>query len=193
MRQWPVAGAIMENGGLHFAWRGARLVKSYPQPEKQRVEDRKRLHAHVRAALEHVPGAQLSSDSLYTEVDLAIDYAEDVDLGQGAAAKLEAFLYSGGIAGAAGAAYGLLFGYMGSTFASIQYSIEVLLFTLLGGAGTLLGPLIGVVLMMTLIDQLSEITSAYLLVIGVVLIALVLWFPKGILGSIRERWLPWLM
>lgn len=109
------------------------------------------------------------------------------------AAKLEAFLYSGGIAGAAGAAYGLLFGYMGSTFASIQYSIEVLLFTLLGGAGTLLGPLLGVALMMTLIDRLSEITSAYLLMIGVVLIALVLWFPKGILGSIRERWLPWLM
>ena len=109
------------------------------------------------------------------------------------AAKLEAFLYSGGIAGAAGAAYGLLFGYMGSTFASIQYSIEVLLFTLLGGAGTLLGPLIGVALMMTLIDKLSELTTAYLLVIGVVLIVLVLWFPKGILGSIRERWLPWLM
>lgn len=109
------------------------------------------------------------------------------------AAKLEAFLYSGGIAGAAGAAYGLLFGYMGSTFASIQYSIEVLLFTLLGGAGTLLGPLVGVALMMTLIDQLSELTSAYLLVIGVVLIALVLWFPKGILGTIRNRWVKWLM
>lgn len=109
------------------------------------------------------------------------------------AAKLEAFLYSGAISGAAGAAYGLLFGYIGSTFASIQYSIEVLLFTLLGGAGTLLGPLIGVVLMMTMIDRLSELTSAYLLVVGVVLIVLVLWFPKGILGTIRERWLPWLL
>ena len=50
-----------------------------------------------------------------------------------------------------------------------------------------------VALMMTLIDQLSELTTAYLLVIGVVLIVLVLWFPKGILGTIRERWLPWLM
>lgn len=108
-------------------------------------------------------------------------------------AKLEAFLYSGAMAGAAGAAYGLLFGYIGSTFASIQYSIEVLLFTLLGGAGTLLGPLLGVALMMTMIDRLSELTTAYLLVVGVVLIALVLWFPKGILGTIRERWLPWLM
>jgi branched-chain amino acid transport system permease protein len=109
------------------------------------------------------------------------------------AAKLEAFHYSGAIAGAGGAAYGLLFGYLGSTFASIQYSIEVLLFTLLGGAGTLLGPLVGVALMMTMIDQLSELTSAYLLVVGVVLIVIVLWFPKGILGTIRERWLPWLM
>ena len=52
---------------------------------------------------------------------------------------------------------------------------------------------IGVVLMMTLIDRLSELTSAYLLVVGIVLIALVLWFPKGILGSIRERWVKWLM
>jgi branched-chain amino acid transport system permease protein len=109
------------------------------------------------------------------------------------AAKFEAFLYSGTIAGAAGAAYGLLFGYIGSTFASIQYSIEVLLFTLLGGAGTLLGPLVGVALMMAMIDRLSEWTTAYLLVVGAVLIALVLWFPKGILGTIRERWLPWLM
>ena len=109
------------------------------------------------------------------------------------AGKLEAFLYSGTIAGAGGAAYGLLFGYIGSTFASIQYSIEVLLFTLLGGAGTLLGPLIGVVLMMTMIDRLSALTTAYVLVVGVALIVLVLWFPKGILGTIRERWLPWLL
>jgi branched-chain amino acid transport system permease protein len=109
------------------------------------------------------------------------------------AAKLEAFVYSGAIAGAAGAAYGLLFGYIGSTFASIQYSIEVLLFTLLGGAGTLLGPLVGVALMTTMIDQLSELTTAYLLVVGVVLIVIVLWFPKGIVGTIRQRWLPWLM
>ena len=107
--------------------------------------------------------------------------------------KLELFVLSGLISGAAGAAYGILFSYLGTTFASFQYSIEALLFTLLGGAGTLLGPLLGVVLMVTLIDRLSEVTTAYLLVVGVVLIALVLWFPKGILGTIRERWAPWLI
>lgn len=107
--------------------------------------------------------------------------------------KLELFVLSGTIAGAAGAAYGILFGYLGTTFASFQYSIEALLFTLLGGPGTLVGPLVGVGLMVTLIDKLSEVTTAYMLVVGVVLIGLVLWFPKGILGTLRERWAPWLM
>jgi branched-chain amino acid transport system permease protein len=109
------------------------------------------------------------------------------------AAKLEIFVISGALSGAAGAAYALLFGYVGSTFASFQYSIEALLFTLLGGAGTLMGPLVGVLLMVAMIDKLSELTSAYLLVIGVLLIVLILWFPKGILGTIRERWAPWML
>lgn len=96
-RQWPVAGAIMENGGLHFAWRGEHLVKSYAQPEKERLRTRRELQRHVAAALKRVKGAQLSGDSPYTEVDLAIDYAEDVDLGSEAADALEAFLGQRGV------------------------------------------------------------------------------------------------
>jgi branched-chain amino acid transport system permease protein len=108
------------------------------------------------------------------------------------AAKLRALVLSGGLSAAAGAAYALMFAYVGSTFASIQYSIEALLFTLLGGAGTVLGPLLGTILMFLLIDRLSELTTAYLLVVGIVIIAVILWFPRGILGTVRERWLPWL-
>ena len=54
--------------------------------------------------------------------------------------KLAALVLSGTIAAAAGAAYALLFAYVGATFASIQYSIYPLLWTLLGGAGTVAGP-----------------------------------------------------
>ena len=97
VRQWPVAGAIMENGALHFAWRGAKLVKSYAQPAAWRVKNRKALEGHVQAALRHVRGARLSGDSRYTEVDLAIDYAEDVQLGPKAADALEAFLGARGV------------------------------------------------------------------------------------------------
>lgn len=108
------------------------------------------------------------------------------------ARKLQALVISGGLSAAAGAAYALLFAYVGSSFASIQYSIEALLFTLLGGAGTVLGPLVGAVLMFYLIDQASGYTSAYLIFVGAAMIALILWFPKGLLGTIREKWLPWL-
>ena len=78
---------------------------------------------------------------------------------------------SGLYAGAAGAAYGLLFGYVGATFASIQYSILPLLWVLLGGAGTVLGPLVGTALMFYLVDLASRVTDATLLVVGLALLA----------------------
>ncbi len=106
--------------------------------------------------------------------------------------KLLALVVSGTMAGAAGAGYALLFAYVGSTFASIQYSIFALLWTLLGGVGTVLGPLVGAGLMFYLVDIASDFTSSYMLVVGVALVALILWYPKGLLGSLRSRWLPWL-
>lgn len=106
--------------------------------------------------------------------------------------KFAAVVVSGTICAASGAAYALLFGYVGSSFASVQYSILPLLWVLLGGAATTLGPLIGTLFMYYVIDITSGFTSAYLLIVGIALILLVLFFPKGILGSIRHRWLGWL-
>ncbi|AMY70162.1 branched-chain amino acid ABC transporter permease [Frigidibacter mobilis] len=106
--------------------------------------------------------------------------------------KLAALVVSGLYAGAAGAAYGLLFGYVGASFASIQYSILPLLYVLLGGAGTVLGPFLGAALMFYLIDLAGGITTAHLLVVGVALLVLVLFAPKGILGALRDRGLKWL-
>ena len=106
--------------------------------------------------------------------------------------KLAAVVASGVICAAAGAAYALLFGYVGSTFASVQYSILPLLWVLLGGAATTLGPLVGTLFMYYVVDITSGYTSAYMLVVGAVLILLVLFFRKGVLGSMRERWARWL-
>ena len=107
-------------------------------------------------------------------------------------AKLFALVVSGTFAATAGAAYGLMFAYVGATFASIQYSILPLLWVLLGGVGTVLGPLVGTLLMFYLVDFASGYTSAYMLVVGVALLGLVVWFPKGLLGTLREKRLPWL-
>lgn len=106
--------------------------------------------------------------------------------------RLLALAVSGGLGAAAGASYALLFSYVGSTFASILFSIYPLLWTLLGGVGTLLGPLLGTGLMFYLVDYASSLTSAYLLLVGAALVVLILWFPQGILGTVRAKWLPWL-
>lgn len=114
--------------------------------------------------------------------------------------KLVAMVASGTICSAAGAAYVILFGYVGSTFASVQYSILPLLWVLLGGAATTLGPLIGTLLMFYLIDGSGDFLRAYapgwnishIGIVGMALILLVLFFPKGLLGTIRDRWARWI-
>ena len=107
--------------------------------------------------------------------------------------KLGAVVASGTMSAAAGAVYALLFGYAGATFAGVQYSILPLLWVLLGGAGTVLGPFIGALFTFYLIDYASGFTTAYMLIVGVVLIALILFAPQGIGGELRRRvwrWLP---
>jgi branched-chain amino acid transport system permease protein len=107
--------------------------------------------------------------------------------------KLMSVVISGTLCAGAGAFYGLLFGYAGATFATVQYSIFPLLWVLLGGAGTIIGPFIGVLFMFYLIDLSSGVTTAYMLIAGVVLVIVTLFAPQGIVGELRRRvwgWLP---
>lgn len=106
--------------------------------------------------------------------------------------KLLALTLSGTFAGASGAAYAILFGYVGASFAAVPYSIFPLLWVLLGGAGTTLGPLIGTAFMVYLIDYTSGLTDAYMLAVGVTLVLLTLFVPGGIMGFVRSRFARWL-
>ena len=97
-RTLPVAGVIAENGGLaiRLDGRGA-LRKTYARPALVRARERRRLERVVQSALRAVPGARMSTDSRYTEVDLAIDVNEEVRLGPEAARRLEAFFTARGV------------------------------------------------------------------------------------------------
>lgn len=106
--------------------------------------------------------------------------------------KLIALTVSGLYAGAAGASYAVMFGYAGASLASVQYSILPLLWVLLGGAGTVAGPFLGCLLMVYLIDYASALTSATLVVVGVALVALILFAPTGFLGALRDRGARWI-
>ncbi len=91
LRTLPVAGVVVENGGLYFARdRAGATTRVYAQAEADvRQRNRKRLLREVAKAIAQVRGARLSTDSAYTEVDLAIDYNEEVHLGTAAAERLE--------------------------------------------------------------------------------------------------------
>ena len=98
VRMLPVEGVVVENGGLYFArTQEGHLKKVYAQRPSDRRKSRPRLLREVRRAIRQVPGAKLSQDSVYTEVDVAIDYNEELRLGSAAADKLEEILRERGV------------------------------------------------------------------------------------------------
>jgi len=76
----PVAAVVTENGGLTFVREGRKLKKLYGVPPASLPEWRRRMLELANDVQRAVPGARLSSDSNYREVDLAIDWNEEAQL-----------------------------------------------------------------------------------------------------------------
>ena len=99
--------------------------------------------------------------------------------------KLLAFVISAGLAGMAGSTKVLVFRLASLTDAHWHASGEVVLMTLVGGVGTLLGPLVGASVIVALQNQLADKVGSYVTVImGVIFILCVLVFRRGIVGEI---------
>ncbi len=77
-RMWPVDGVVGENGGLWFWHDGHRLQRRFLQSRSRRAENRSLLRALGEKIPLLVPGSALSADQPYRELDLAIDFCEDV-------------------------------------------------------------------------------------------------------------------
>lgn len=80
-RMWPVDGVVGENGGLWFWLDEARgsMVRRFAQDEDTRRRNRERLDDLASRILLRVPGSKLASDQSYRDLDLAVDFCEDVD------------------------------------------------------------------------------------------------------------------
>lgn len=85
LRMSAIPVVIAENGGVVFVRRGRAIEKQYAVPVATIPEWRKRMMAALDAAASEIPGLQLSSDSRYREVDLAVDWNEEVALPRDAA------------------------------------------------------------------------------------------------------------
>ena len=80
MKMMPVLAVVSENGGVTFVREGRKLQKLYGVPAASLPEWRRRMQDVAVEVMSKVPGARLSSDSKYREVDLAIDWNEEASL-----------------------------------------------------------------------------------------------------------------
>jgi branched-chain amino acid transport system permease protein len=100
--------------------------------------------------------------------------------------KLTAFVLSGTLAGLAGSTKSIVFQLASLTDAAWQMSGEVVLMTLLGGLGTVMGPAVGAVLIILMQEKFKTLGDWVLVAQGVVFVLTVLLFRKGIVGEIAH-------
>nr|WP_308430492.1 branched-chain amino acid ABC transporter permease [Limoniibacter endophyticus] len=97
--------------------------------------------------------------------------------------KLAAFVMSAALTGLAGGLKAIVFQLATLTDVSWQMSGEVILMTLLGGIGTLIGPIIGAGLIVTLQNALATSQFPVTVITGIVFMVCVLLFRRGIIGE----------
>jgi branched-chain amino acid transport system permease protein len=105
--------------------------------------------------------------------------------------KVGMFVLSATLTGALGVIYAHSLGYIttGSVYRT-DFSLNMIVYNLLGGIGTLVGPMIGAVVMVVLTQVvLGSFLNVHMFLTGAMLIALVLAAPRGIMGGIAGTWL----
>ncbi len=109
--------------------------------------------------------------------------------------KLFTFMIAAGVGGLAGCLFTVWGAFISPTVFSLTMSAQVIIYVLVGGLGTLIGPMLGAVVIQYLIilaGSQSRVDSN--LGLGVVLVAFVVLVPQGVVPVIRDklllRWLP---
>jgi HAD superfamily hydrolase (TIGR01484 family) len=79
-RMWPVDGVVGENGAFYFRYDAKRrkMERVYAQSAEERRANLDRLWKVAHRVLKEIPGTAVASDQAYREIDVAIDFCEDV-------------------------------------------------------------------------------------------------------------------
>jgi len=99
-------------------------------------------------------------------------------------AKSAAFMLSTFLAGLAGGMYAIFIGFLGPDSTGLDVTFDMLLYLIVGGVGTLWGPLVGTLVLVILGQFLQGIESFKFLIFGPMLVLLVMFFPSGIVGGL---------
>ena len=100
--------------------------------------------------------------------------------------KLLAYLMAAQIAAFGGLIYPLLRGFVAPHLFGFELSTKAVVVSLVGGIGTLLGPLVGSVIITFLESVIGSYTERHLFVLGAIFIIFVLFLPDGLLGLARR-------
>jgi branched-chain amino acid transport system permease protein len=103
--------------------------------------------------------------------------------------KLLSFVIAGALAGFSGGLYMIFNSFISPEAVYWTASGDILIMVMLGGAGTLIGPVIGTGLFLLMKNVVSSYSEHWLLIIGIIFICCVMFFPGGIWGTLRQvRW-----
>ena len=101
--------------------------------------------------------------------------------------KLLAFVIAGGFSGLAGGLYSLTLKYASANFLHWSVSGHAVVYTIVGGMGTLIGPVIGTGIIMSLEHYLIKLFEGTELIIGIVLVIMVILAPQGLIGILKRK------
>lgn len=103
-----------------------------------------------------------------------------------------AFVVGAALAGAAGALYGHYVGFVSPDLFNFSYITIMLIMVILGGKGTLIGPVLGAVIFTFLPELLREASHYRMVIFATILIVATLFMPRGIIFPLVEQLVPYL-
>jgi branched-chain amino acid transport system permease protein len=99
------------------------------------------------------------------------------------AGKVLSFVVANFFAGLAGGIFASLMGSISPSTASLELTFNWLIYLLLGGVATLAGPIIGAFAIPVLMEYLQFLAEYRLIIFGVLLIVVIIYFPRGLMGG----------
>lgn len=127
--------------------------------------------------------------SLVGRTFIAIANNEDLARAVGvnvARTKLVAFMLSTSLAGLAGGVFAMFNGNLDPGSSGIDITFEQLLYLVIGGIGTIAGPIVGTILLVGVSHALQGVQQYRFLIFGPLLVVLVLFFPHGLAGAFNR-------
>jgi len=109
-----------------------------------------------------------------------------------ASCKLQSLLISSFLTALGGALYASAFQFIiPDSILTMDISVQIAIITMLGGAGTLLGPVVGSVLLLAASEAFkNQFKESHLLIYGILIVVVVLFLPEGVIGGLQRLFRP---